>query len=52
MEFDILSDAVQVPRDIREGSLVVYLDAGAYDASMAYSFGRGGVPILPHVGYS
>jgi len=47
MEFDILSDAVHVPRDIREGAFVAYLDAGAYDASMAYSFGKGGVPALP-----
>jgi diaminopimelate decarboxylase len=47
MEFDILSDAVHVPRDIREGALVAFLDAGAYDASMAYSFGKGGVPALP-----
>lgn len=47
MEFDILSDAVHVPRDIREGALVAYLDAGAYDASMAYSFGKGGASALP-----
>ncbi len=41
MEFDILSDDVQVPRGIKAGDLVAYLNAGAYDASMAYHFGRG-----------
>lgn len=50
MEFDILSEGIQVPRTIREGSLIAYLDAGAYDASMAYSFGRGALPALPHIG--
>jgi diaminopimelate decarboxylase len=49
MEFDILSDGIQVPRSIKEGALIAYLDAGAYDASMAYSFGRGALP-LPHSG--
>ncbi len=45
MEFDILSDAVQAPRTVRRGDLLAYLDAGAYDASMAYSFGSGGLPL-------
>jgi diaminopimelate decarboxylase len=47
MEFDVLSDAVQIPRSIHEGDLVAYLDAGAYDASMSYSFGRGAPPPGP-----
>jgi diaminopimelate decarboxylase len=50
MEYDILSEAVQAPRGIRAGHLLAYLDAGAYDASMAYSFGRGGVPVSAHLG--
>lgn len=45
MEFDILSDSVQAPRTVRQGDLLAYLDAGAYDASMAYSFGSGGLPL-------
>lgn len=45
MEFDILSDSVQAPRTLRQGDLLAYLDAGAYDASMAYSFGSGGLPL-------
>ena len=49
MEFDILSDGIQVPSSIREGTRIAYLDAGAYDASMAYGFGRGALP-LPHTG--
>src|SRR5574341_1155838 len=30
MEFDILSEGVQVPRTIKAGDLLAYLDAGAY----------------------
>ncbi|MDE3117467.1 MAG: hypothetical protein KGL03_00495 [Nitrospirota bacterium] len=45
MEFDILSDSVQAPKTVRQGDLLAYLDAGAYDASMAYSFGSGGLPL-------
>lgn len=45
MEFDILSDSVQAPKTVRRGDLLAYLDAGAYDASMAYSFGSGGLPL-------
>ncbi|MFM8551133.1 MAG: hypothetical protein ACKOCD_02295, partial [Nitrospiraceae bacterium] len=49
MEFDILSDAVQIPRRLRAGDLIAYKNAGAYDASMAYSFGTGGAA-LPQPG--
>jgi diaminopimelate decarboxylase len=45
MEFDIVSDGVSAPRTVRPGDLLAYLDAGAYDASMAYSFGCGGRPL-------
>jgi diaminopimelate decarboxylase len=44
MEFDILSDAVQIPRSLRQGDFVAYLNSGAYDASMSYRFGRGAPP--------
>lgn len=50
MEFDILADAIRIPRHIRDGDLVAFLDAGAYDASMAYNFSRGFVASLPAPG--
>ena len=41
METDILRFNVSIPTDIEEGDLIAICGAGAYDASMAYSFGRG-----------
>jgi diaminopimelate decarboxylase len=41
MEFDVLADAVRLPRGLKAGDCLAILDAGAYDASMAYTFGRG-----------
>jgi diaminopimelate decarboxylase len=41
MEEDILASDVAVPEWIAQGSLMGVLDAGAYNASMSYEFGRG-----------
>ncbi len=41
MEDDVLRTGVAVPDDVRAGSRVLIADAGAYDRSMAYRFGRG-----------
>ncbi len=40
MEDDVLRTGIAVPDDVRSGSRVLIADAGAYDRSMAYSFGR------------
>ncbi len=41
MEDDILAPNVQLPADITPGNLLAICDAGAYDSSMTYTFGRG-----------
>ena len=41
MEDDVLRTGIAVPDDVRSGSRVLIADAGAYDRSMAYRFGRG-----------
>ena len=41
MEDDVLRTGIAVPDDLRSGSRVLIADAGAYDRSMAYRFGRG-----------
>jgi diaminopimelate decarboxylase len=41
MEDDVLRAGVAVPEDVEPGTRVLIADAGAYDRSMAYSFGRG-----------
>jgi diaminopimelate decarboxylase len=41
MESDILASDVALPEGIGPGDRLVIADAGAYDASMAYNFGRG-----------
>lgn len=41
MENDILSDGIDLPQDIEVGDLIVFGDAGAYERTMAYDFGRG-----------
>lgn len=43
MESDRLCEGVALPPDLVVGDLVAICDAGAYDASMSYRFGRGGV---------
>jgi diaminopimelate decarboxylase len=41
METDVLASDLALPASIAEGDRLVIGDAGAYDASMAYNFGRG-----------
>ena len=41
MESDVLSTDVSVPGSILPGDLIAFCDAGAYDESMSYEFGRG-----------
>lgn len=41
MEHDIVASNVELPADARPGDLLVFCDAGAYDRSMSYVFGRG-----------
>jgi diaminopimelate decarboxylase len=38
MEEDVVAENVEA---VSEGDILAILDAGAYDASMSYSFGRG-----------
>jgi len=45
MEFDVVGHELRLPRGLRAGELVAVLDAGAYDASMAYVFGRGSASV-------
>jgi diaminopimelate decarboxylase len=41
MEHDIVARGVQLPEGARVGDVLVFCDAGAYDRSMSYVFGRG-----------
>ena len=41
MESDILASGIDVPENLKIGDLVVFGDAGAYERSMSYEFGRG-----------
>jgi diaminopimelate decarboxylase len=41
MEDDILSHGVQLPESVQVGDLVIFGDAGGYERSMSYEFGRG-----------
>jgi diaminopimelate decarboxylase len=41
MEHDVLARHVELPAGARPGDLLVFCDAGAYDRSMSYVFGRG-----------
>lgn len=41
MEADVLAEDVQLPEHVKPGDLLIFLDAGAYDHSMSYRFGRG-----------
>ena len=41
MEHDIVAANVELPPDVEVGDLLVFCDAGAYDRSMSYVFGRG-----------
>jgi diaminopimelate decarboxylase len=41
MEHDIVARGVQLPEGAQVGDVLVFCDAGAYDRSMSYVFGRG-----------
>ena len=41
MENDILSKGVNIPSSVDLGDLVIFGDAGAYERTMSYDFGRG-----------
>jgi diaminopimelate decarboxylase len=41
MEHDIVATNVELPKDAEVGDVLVFCDAGAYDRSMSYVFGRG-----------
>ncbi|MFZ9596380.1 MAG: hypothetical protein ACO3A2_09915 [Bdellovibrionia bacterium] len=41
MEDDILSSGVNLPESMQVGDLVIFGDAGGYERSMSYGFGRG-----------
>ena len=41
MEDDILCNQIELPNEVEIGDLVVFGDAGAYERSMSYEFGRG-----------
>jgi diaminopimelate decarboxylase len=41
MEHDIVAANIELPDDAEVGDLLVFCDAGAYDRSMSYVFGRG-----------
>ena len=41
MEHDIVASNVQLPEGTQAGDLIVFCDAGGYDRSMSYVFGRG-----------
>lgn len=42
MEADILSPGITIPVNLIKNDAVVFCDAGAYDRSMSYEFGKGG----------
>ena len=41
MEHDIVASNVELPEDAEVGDALIFCDAGAYDRSMSYVFGRG-----------
>ena len=41
MEHDIVASNVELPEGVEAGDVLVFCDAGAYDRSMSYVFGRG-----------
>ncbi len=41
MEHDIVARNVALPEGARVGDVLIFCDAGAYDRSMSYVFGRG-----------
>ena len=41
MEHDVVASNIELPSDAKTGDILVFCDAGAYDRSMSYVFGRG-----------
>jgi diaminopimelate decarboxylase len=41
MEHDVVAANVELPASLSKGDLLIFCDAGAYDRSMSYEFGRG-----------
>ncbi len=41
MEHDIVASNIELPENAQVGDILVFCDAGAYDRSMSYVFGRG-----------
>ena len=41
MEHDIVAANVSLPEGTKAGDLLIFCDAGGYDRSMSYVFGRG-----------
>jgi diaminopimelate decarboxylase len=41
MEHDIVATNIELPAEARKGDVLIFCDAGAYDRSMSYDFGRG-----------
>jgi diaminopimelate decarboxylase len=41
MEHDVVASNVELPENAEVGDILVFCDAGAYDRSMSYVFGRG-----------
>jgi diaminopimelate decarboxylase len=41
MEHDIVASNIALPETAQVGDVLVFCDAGAYDRSMSYVFGRG-----------
>jgi diaminopimelate decarboxylase len=41
MEHDVVAANVELPAGARKGDVLIFCDAGAYDRSMSYDFGRG-----------
>ena len=41
MEHDVVASNVELPSSVRKGDVLIFCDAGAYDRSMSYEFGRG-----------
>jgi diaminopimelate decarboxylase len=41
MEHDVVAWNVELPEGAEAGDVLIFCDAGAYDRSMSYVFGRG-----------
>lgn len=41
MEEDILAESIHIPNHVQAGDILIFCDAGAYDRSRSYEFGKG-----------